>query len=220
MKHPISDEQKAGEDLHRAGDEPTRLGPPPAVPPAGNVSQEATVPVKLPVEDVLPKEPMKKEMPAREEPRRPAPLAPPVSVDTGGHTRVLIPTSAQPAAADTRIEPVVGWLVVVDGPGQGSYRTIHYGSNTIGRGQGQRIRLDFGDTAISASEHAYLVYDSRSRAFQLAPNLGRQNIIRLNDDALVTPQVLKPNDRITIGETTLLFVPLCGADFEWGTSVD
>jgi hypothetical protein len=113
---------------------------------------------------------------------------------------------------------VVGWLVILQGPGQGNYRSIHYGSNTIGRGADQRIRLDFGDTAISSSEHAYLVYDSRSRSFQIAPNLGRQNISRLNDDALVMPHVLKAKDRITIGETTLLFMPLCGPDFEWSAA--
>jgi hypothetical protein len=219
MKHPTSDHHKTGDDLHRAGDEPTRLGPAPTGASPGNVSQEATVPVKQAADEPpVAREPMRKEAPAREEPRRPAAPAVPVAAESGGHTRVLIPASAQPVADNTRIEPVVGWLVVVDGPGQGSYRTIYYGSNTIGRGEGQRIRLDFGDTAISGSEHAYLVYDSRSRGFQIAPNLGRQNIIRLNDDALVTPQVLKPNDRITIGETTLLFVPLCGSDFEWASA--
>ena len=109
----------------------------------------------------------------------------------------------------------MGWLVVLEGPGRGGHRPIYGGSNTIGRSSNQRIPLDFGDQAISAEQQAFLVYDARKRVFQLVPNLGRPNLVHLNDQALLMASELKARDRIQMGETTLLFVPLCGPDFDW-----
>ncbi len=114
-----------------------------------------------------------------------------------------------------RQEPVVGWLVVLSGPGKGNHRPIFNGSNTIGRHANQRIALDFGDSSISGEQQAFLVYDSKKRQFQLVPNLGRPNLVHLNDAALLSNSELKARDRITMGSTTLLFMPLCGSDFDW-----
>ena len=50
---------------------------------------------------------------------------------------------------DFNEDPVVGWLVVVGGPGLGSYRPIYEGNNTVGRSATQRVPIDFGDDAIS-----------------------------------------------------------------------
>lgn len=60
-----------------------------------------------------------------------------------------------------RQDPVVGWLVVVGGPGIGSYRPVFEGNNTIGRSTSNRIPIDFGDDAISGEEQAYIRYDWR-----------------------------------------------------------
>ena len=56
-------------------------------------------------------------------------------------------------------DPVVGWIVVVGGPGLGAFRPIYEGNNTLGRSKGQRIPIDFGDDFISAEEQAYVRYD-------------------------------------------------------------
>ena len=61
---------------------------------------------------------------------------------------------------DFEQDPVVGWLVVVGGPGIGSYRPIFEGNNTLGRSPSNRIPIDFGDDAISSDEQAYIRYDS------------------------------------------------------------
>ena len=68
-------------------------------------------------------------------------------------------------------DPVVGWLVVVGGPGIGQYRPIFEGNNTIGRSTKNRIAIDFGDDAISSEEQAYIRYDSSDRSFLFVPNL-------------------------------------------------
>jgi hypothetical protein len=135
----------------------------------------------------------------------------------GGNRGAAGEASAQSPAGpvDRPDEPVVGWLVVLEGPGRGGHRPVYGGSNTIGRSANQRIPLDFGDQAISAEQQAFLVYDTRKRVFQLVPNLGRPNLVHLNDQALLMAAELKARDRIQMGETTLLFVPLCGPDFDW-----
>ncbi|MEO0017489.1 MAG: hypothetical protein RLZZ522_772 [Verrucomicrobiota bacterium] len=52
-------------------------------------------------------------------------------------------------AEDLPEGPVVGWLVVVEGPGRGKSVTLGYGMNAIGREPGNRVVLPFGDMQIS-----------------------------------------------------------------------
>ncbi len=148
----------------------------------------------------------------------PAAAAPKPVLSDPGHTRII---GYNPPAAEGQksSEPVVGWLVVLDGPGRGNHRAIYNGSNTIGRGSNQRISIDFGDDTISSEQQAFLVYDGKKRQFQLVPNLGRPNLVHHNDSALLANAELKARDRITMGQTTLLFVPLCGPDFDWTDSM-
>ncbi|MFM9938427.1 MAG: FHA domain-containing protein [Hyphomicrobiaceae bacterium] len=149
-------------------------------------------------------------------PREPAkPVAPAPAMVDNGHTR-LLPHPGMAAGSDmNKGSPVVGWLVVVQGPGKGSFRPVFPGSNTIGRSTNQRIPIDFGDDSISAEKQAFLVYDGRKRQFQLVPNLEKSNLVHLNDGAVLANTEIKAKDRLTIGQTTLLFVPLCGDDFDW-----
>lgn len=110
--------------------------------------------------------------------------------------------------------PPVGWLVVVEGPGCGTALTINYGQNTIGRGDDQHIQLNFGDTRIARETHAYVVYDEVARTY-FVRDAGKKNLVRLNGKPVLAPEQLSSHDRIQIGETTCLFVPLCSADFDW-----
>ncbi len=145
------------------------------------------------------------------------PSAAPRSIPSDpGHTRIISPYASSGIAEGPHVtEPVVGWLVVLDGPGKGNHRGIYNGSNTIGRSSSQRISINFGDDTISSEQQAFLVYDAKKRQFQLVPNLGRPNLVHLNDSALLSNAELKSHDKITMGRTTLLFVPLCGPDFDW-----
>lgn len=113
-------------------------------------------------------------------------------------------------------DPVVGWLVVVGGPGLGAYRPIFEGNNTIGRAATQRIPIDFGDEAISSEEQAYIRYDGGERSFLFVPNLAKTNIVAINEKRPTAAVALQAMDLITMGRTQLVFVPLCGPDFDWG----
>jgi hypothetical protein len=137
----------------------------------------------------------------------PAPADPP-TVGTAA------PAGPRPQAGPV-FDPVVGWLVVISGPGKGSSRPVHNGNNAIGRSPRQRIPIDFGDDAISSEEQAYLRYDPTDRTFLLIPNLAKANLVAVNDKKPTSAVQLNAGDVISMGRTKLLFAPLCGPHFDW-----
>lgn len=108
----------------------------------------------------------------------------------------------------------VGWIVVVKGPGRGASFCLYNGLSQIGRGSDQTVCLDFGDTSISRQNHAVVAYDPEQKKHFLGHG-GKANIVRLNDMPVLSTEELSHGDQIRIGETTLRFVALCGADFDW-----
>ncbi|GAA6181831.1 hypothetical protein NBRC116594_32690 [Shimia sp. NS0008-38b] len=108
----------------------------------------------------------------------------------------------------------VGWLVVIDGPGKGSSFSLFDGLTQLGRGEGQTVRLDFGDNTISRENHAAIAFDAEQRQFFFGHG-GKANLVRLNGRPVLSTEVLDTNSVMRIGETTLKFVALCGEDFAW-----
>jgi len=111
-------------------------------------------------------------------------------------------------------DPVVGWLAIIAGPGQGMSVPIGYGMNSIGRNSDQRISLDYGDDEISRSTHASVTYDPKHRKFYLQHG-GGTNLTYIDDAPVLTPAELEPQKDIQIGQTTLRFIPLCNDKFDW-----
>ena len=111
-------------------------------------------------------------------------------------------------------DPVVGWLVVVEGPGKGRAMQLGYGANSLGRGTTDRVKLDFGDDQISRSGHAVVTYDPRGRKFYVQHG-GGTNLTYLGELPVLTPTELPALSHINVGNTVLRFVPLCGAEFDW-----
>tara|TARA_R110002096_G_scaffold67332_7_gene163334 strand:+ start:11821 stop:12507 length:687 start_codon:yes stop_codon:yes gene_type:complete len=114
-------------------------------------------------------------------------------------------------------DPVVGWVVIVAGPGRGSALTLGYGMNQIGRNPDNRVPLPFGDQEVSRSAHAIITYDPRSRKYFVQPNTQGSNLTYLGAEQspVLTPVELAGGELIRIGGTTLKFVPLCGEQFDW-----
>ncbi|MEI8235335.1 MAG: FHA domain-containing protein [Verrucomicrobiota bacterium] len=123
-------------------------------------------------------------------------------------------TAGEAPLDDAMIDPIVGWLVVVAGPGRGHTLKLGHGMNSIGRSEDQRCRLDFGDTEVSRKNHATVTYDPRGRKFYLMHG-GGQNLTYIGETPVLQPVVLNGGDLIALGKTTLKFIPLCGADFDW-----
>lgn len=111
-------------------------------------------------------------------------------------------------------DPVVGWLVVVDGPGRGTAIAIGYGNNRVGRDSGEDIVLDFGDGQISRENHAVITYDGKNRRFYIQQGAGR-NLTHLDDELVMTPMEMKGAEIVHMGDTQMRFVPLCGPEFDW-----
>ena len=117
-------------------------------------------------------------------------------------------------SGDPMADPVVGWLVVVAGPGQGQVCRLGGGTNRLGRASSSEISLDFGDEQISRERHAVVTYDHESRTFWVQHGEGR-NLTYLGGAPVLTPTPLEAMQDIRIGATTLRFVPFCGPDFDW-----
>jgi hypothetical protein len=111
-------------------------------------------------------------------------------------------------------DPVVGWVVIVDGPGKGRSFPLGYGMNDIGRSAEARVRLDYGDPEIARQQHALLTFDPRSTKF-FVQHGGGKNLTYLSDAPVLTPQELHSGQEIVLGRTRLRFVALCGPDFDW-----
>lgn len=124
------------------------------------------------------------------------------------------PMEERTEKADSMDDPVVGWLVIVDGPGKGKAMQLGYGQNAIGRGETARVKLNFGDNQISRGGHAVVTYDPRGRKFYLQHG-GGTNLTYLNDEPVLAPAELPALSHINIGNTILRFVPLCGDVFDW-----
>lgn len=135
--------------------------------------------------------------------------------EPAGSRTTLVRGKMQVARGAFEQDPVVGWLVIVGGPGIGQYRPIFEGNNSMGRGAGNRITIDFGDDAISTDEQAYIRYDSAERSFLFVPNLAKTNVVSLNEKRPTGAVELAQMDVITMGRTQLVFVPFCGPDFDW-----
>jgi hypothetical protein len=111
------------------------------------------------------------------------------------------------------IEPVTGWLVSISGPEKGLDYRIKAERNFIGRSEAMDIRI-VKDETISRENHASVSYSPKTKAFRLYPGDSR-GLVYLNDQEVLTPELLKPFDIIELGTTRLMFVPFCGERFQW-----
>ena len=111
-----------------------------------------------------------------------------------------------------QLEPVVGWLVCVEGPMRGLDYRIHAGYNYIGREVGD-IHIAC-DMQISRQNHAMVAFDAEEQSYYVGPSAGR-NLIKVNGKTVLNAMELHSYDVISIGSTKLLFIGLCGEKFRW-----
>lgn len=113
-------------------------------------------------------------------------------------------------------EPVVGWIVCVEGADKGRDYKIHAGYNTIGRAQHMDICIT-GDVKISREKHALLAFDPDEKMFFFSPGDGK-NLIRLNGKLVMMPSEIKSGDILTIGDSKFRFIPFVDDNFTWEES--
>ena len=113
----------------------------------------------------------------------------------------------------TGIDPVVGWLVCIEGAEKGRDYRIHSEKNRIGRAESMDIVLK-GDETISRENHAYVIFNPKKITFRIEPGEGR-GLIYVNDEEVIGSTELNPYDIIEIGECKYTFASFCGDRFDW-----
>lgn len=110
-------------------------------------------------------------------------------------------------------EPVVGWLVCIEGKLLGKAFELKNGKNFIGRSPQMDIVLE-GDANVSRDRHAIVTYEPKGRMFFAQPGEARE-LFYVNDQVVLMNVVLNDRDVISVGKTQLMFIPLCGPEFSW-----
>lgn len=127
------------------------------------------------------------------------------------------PAAAAPAQQSARqVDPVVGWLVAMDGPMKGMFFALGAGQNTIGRDpQSNRVCVP-DDPGVSRNGHVIIIYDPRRVTFVVRPGTEGTGITDLNDELLDNSRTLHHGDRLRLtDQTTLCFVPFCTPECHW-----
>lgn len=113
-------------------------------------------------------------------------------------------------------EPVVGWLVCVQGHDIGLDYHLMPRTNNIGRGGDMDVQIK-GDDTITSNCHAKIDYDALNNDFYLLPANNR-NTIYCNKAPVYAATKLKAYDCIRLGKSEVLFVPFCNDQFTWPQS--
>ena len=70
------------------------------------------------------------------------------------------------------------------------------------------------DASVSREKHAIIIYEPHERTFIAQPGESSE-LYYLNGKVVLNNEILKSHNVLEIGNTKLLFVPLCGESFSW-----
>jgi len=115
-------------------------------------------------------------------------------------------------------EPVVGWLVCIEGNHLGEDFRLKGGRNFIGRSAAMDVAIT-GDSSVARERHAAVIFDPKSTTYLVQPGEAKE-LCYLNDEVVLSAQELKVHDVISLGGTKLMFVPCCSEAFKWEVSND
>lgn len=111
------------------------------------------------------------------------------------------------------IEPVVGWLVCVRGEYHGTSFNLKSGRNSIGRALTMDVALA-QEKSVSRERHASVTFDPQQKKFFVQSGENR-GLTYVNGELLMSFKELNPYDVISLGACKLMFLPLCGENFDW-----
>lgn len=116
------------------------------------------------------------------------------------------------------IEPVVGWLVCIEGYEKGKDYRLYGRINTVGRDERMDVCIR-GDQGITRDTHVRIGYDPKKNNFHIIPANSSNNTY-VNDEPVYIPTKLEAYDVIELGASKLLFLPFCGQRFSWGEGLN
>lgn len=110
-------------------------------------------------------------------------------------------------------DPVVGWLVCVEGNHFGEDFKLKAGKNFIGRAKNMDVCLS-GDNSVSREKHLIVLYDPNNNIF-IVQSGDSKELSYHNESLVLSPVELKPYDVLKVGASKLLFIPFCSDKFTW-----
>lgn len=110
-------------------------------------------------------------------------------------------------------KPVVGWLVCISGPHEGQSFNLYSGGNFIGRDSKMAVCIS-KDLSVSRQKHLNISFEPKSCAFWVTMG-DTEKLSYLNGDVILERKMLSAYDRISLGETELMFIPFCSDKFAW-----
>ena len=140
------------------------------------------------------------------------------SADTEGKTMSYFssmiggPSSGQNVQPSHPSDPVVGWLVCIQGRQFGESFKLGAGMNSIGRNATNRVVIS--DDQISREKHCLITYEPKHRNFYIKPG-DSSGLTYVNNDFITENRKIFANDTIELGGSKFVFIPLCGENFTW-----
>ena len=111
---------------------------------------------------------------------------------------------------------VFGWLTIINTSAKGKFFPLTEIKSTIGRsGIEHTVDVDLRhDRNVSRGAQAIMVYDTMNCKFFLQ-NANAKTLVYLNGQLVLTYAEVKAYDKIRLGKTEMIFVPLCTDKFSW-----
>ena len=170
----------------------------PASEPALDIPVSDPVP-EFPSEETIPEIPVDAPSPVIEEPK---PADPNATVALTESDMDFIPRVHARA-----------FLVGIDGPMTGASYVFQESRAIIGRQKNYEIAL-FRDNSVSRSPHAILTYNKDALRYAVAPGDADKKV-SVNGAFISEETELKLYDVIGVGQSRLLFIPVCSEKFAW-----
>lgn len=131
--------------------------------------------------------------------------------DSEGHTIALFNVE------EYSVSPVVGWLVVIDGPDKGKDFRLVSGRNMIGRSDtANKYQINLTDKKISRVDAvASIAYDEKHNNFIFGAASSGNLLPYVDGQPCMNQLPIDAYSRLELGDTTMLFVPFCCDKFRW-----
>lgn len=111
------------------------------------------------------------------------------------------------------IEPVVGWIICVEGEYMGESFALKSGRNNIGRSLAMDIALA-KEKSVSRERHASITYEPNKMKFYIQSGES-SGLTYVNDELIMMFTELNDYDVIALGASKFIFLRLCGEKFSW-----
>lgn len=111
------------------------------------------------------------------------------------------------------VEPVVGWIVCVEGEYKGESFSLKSGRNNIGRSLSMDIALA-KEKSVSREKHAAIVFEPHQKKFFIQGGES-SGLTYVNDELVMMFRELCDYDMITLGESKFVFIHFVGDKFSW-----